>query len=224
MKIALRKEKVREIYNKTAHYYNIFHNWGTFGLDEKGRNILVDRIINTDDYILDAGGGTGLTAIRAARRAGKNGKVFILDMSENMLAQARKKINAMGIEARFGLTVGDMYSIPCPDETFDAVLSTYSTCPLENPVNAVREMLRVLKPNGHLGIAHSTEAENGMARWISDQIEKLIWLFPRLSLGCRNIDLIDDLRHLDVEIVEEQTIGFIPIYFKILIVKKSGRN
>jgi hypothetical protein len=52
----------------------------------------------------------------------------------------------------------------------------------------------------------------------------LIWLFPRLSLGCRNIDLINDLRHLDVEIVEEQTIGFIPIYFKILVIKKSGRK
>jgi hypothetical protein len=87
-------------------------------------------------------------------------------------------------------------------------------------MNAVREMLRVLKPDGHLGIAHSTWPENRIARWSSDQIEKLIWLFPRLSLGCRNINIVDGLGDLDVDIQEERTIGFVPFYFKILIIRK----
>jgi len=43
--------------------------------------------------------------------------------------------------------VGDMYEIPYPDETFDTVLSSYSTCPLENSMNALQEMLRMFKKN-----------------------------------------------------------------------------
>ena len=218
---ALKKLEVRNIYNKTAGYYNIYHRFGTYGLDGKGRNILIDKTIQENDYVLDAGGGTGSTAIKAGIVAGEKGKVVILDMSEKMLEQARDKIEKLGLMERFVLKVGDMYDIPYPDETFDKVLSTYSTCPLEDPLKAVKEMLRVLKKGGLLGIAHSTDADNKIAKWVSSKIEKIIWRFPRLSLGCRNISLVDDIRQMNVEIMENNTIGIIPFFFKILIVQKK---
>ena len=221
MKVALKKDKVRNIYNKTAQYYNVFHNLGTFGWDERGRNILIDKTIKGNDYVLDAGGGTGITAIKAVEKVGDKGKIVILDLSENMLEQARKKIEELGMIERFELKVGDMYQIPYPDETFDTVLSTYSTCPLENPMNAVQEMLRVLKKVGLLGIAHSTDSKNTIAKWVSDRIEDIIWKFPRLSLGCRNISLVNEIEKLDVDIIEQKTIGMIPFFFKILIIKKK---
>ena len=114
-----------------------------------------------------------------------------------------------------------MYQIPFADGTFDSVLSTYSTCPLEKPVNAVIEMLRVLKKNGLLGIAHSTDPKNKTAKWFSNVFQNFLWKFPGLSLGCRNIDLIDEIKKLDVQILEDKTIGFVPFYFRILIVKKN---
>jgi len=221
MKEALKKDRVLDIYNKTAGYYNIFHNLGTLGLDQKGRNNLINRTIKENHYVLDAGGGTGITAIKAGYKVGENGKVVILDLSENMLEQARKKIEKLGMIEKFELKVGDMYEIPYPDETFDTVLSTYSTCPLENPMNALQEMLRVLKQNGLLGIAHSTDSNKKIVKWISNKIENIIWKFPRLSLGCRNISLVNDIGKLDVDIIEEKTIGIIPFFFKILILKKK---
>lgn len=114
-----------------------------------------------------------------------------------------------------------MYSIPFKDETFDKVMSTYSTCPLDNPVNSVIEMLRVLKQGGLLGIAHSTNPDNKIAKWISSKIENILWKFPLLSLGCRNIELVNDIKKLDIEIEVEKTIGIIPFYFKILIIRKK---
>ena len=221
MKVALKKDKVRDIYNKTARYYNVFHNLGTFGSDERGRNLLVDKTVQADDYVLDAGGGTGITAIKAGYKVGNKGKIVILDLSENMLEQAKEKIEALGMIDRFELKIGDMYQIPYPDETFDKVLSTYSTCPLENPMDAVHEMLRVLKKGGLLGIAHSADSDNKISKWISDRIEVIIWKFPRLSLGCRNIALVEDIRKLNVNIIEEDTIGMIPFFFKILVIKKT---
>lgn len=218
---ALKKVEIRDIYNKTAGYYNIYHRLGTYGFDEKGRNILIDKTIKMNDYVLDAGGGTGITAIKAGNIVGEKGKVVILDMSENMLGQARKKIKKKGIMERFVLKVGDIYEIPYPDLTFDKVLSTYSTCPLDDPLKAVKEMLRVLKKGGLLGMAHSTDPDNRIPEWISSKIEKIIWQFPRLSLGCRKISLVDDIRRMNVEIIEQSTIGIVPFFFKILILKKK---
>jgi len=221
MKKGLNKDLVRDIYNKTSGYYDIFHNIGTFGSDERGRNLLVNKTVKENNYVLDAGGGTGITAIKAGYKVGEKGKIVILDLSENMLKQAENKITKLNILDRFEFKLGDMYQIPYPDNTFDVVLSTYSTCPLEDPMKAVIEMLRVLKKGGVLGIAHSTDSEKKVVKYISDKIEKIIWKFPRLSLGCRNISLIDDIRKLNVEIIEEKTIGIIPFFFKILIIKKN---
>lgn len=217
----LKKDVVHRIYDKTARYYNVFHNLGTLGQDEKGRTLLVEKTIQEGDYILDAGGGTGLTAIKALDRAGADGRVVILDISENMLAQARKIIERSGLSGRAELKTGDMYQIPYPDETFDSVLSSYSTCPLEDPINAVIEMLRVLKQGGFLGIAHSTESDNRVARFFSNKFEQVIWKVPRLSLGCRNISLAGDIRKLNVRIIEEETIGMVPFFFKILVLQKK---
>ena len=122
---------------------------------------------------------------------------------------------------KYELKVGDMYEIPYPTETFDTVLSSYSTCPLENPMNAVKEMLRVLRKGGLLGIAHSTDSNKKLVKWISSKTENIIWKFPRLSLGCRNISLVNDIMKLDIDIIEEMTIGIIPFFFKILIIRKK---
>lgn len=221
MKQALESDHLKHIYDATASYYNLYHRLGTYGFDQVGRNILVDAIVKEYDYVLDAGGGTGTTGIKAGNRVGEKGKVVILDLSPGMLEQARKKIDDLKMSDKFQLIVGDMYRIPFPDNTFDAVLSTYSTCPLDDPMNAVREMLRVLRKGGLLGIAHSTESRRKWIHRISAMIEKVIWKFHRLSLGCRNIELIDDIRKLDVTIISDRIIGIIPFFFRILVIQKK---
>ncbi len=220
MKSALNYDLLQNVYNKTASYYDRFHNLGTYGMDERGRNFLVNKIVKPGNFILDAGGGTGTTTLKALRKTGPDGKVVLLDFSENMLDKARVKAAALSLESRIQFCAGDMYNIPFPDNNFDVVLSTYSTCPLADPLSAVAEMVRVTKKEGLIGIAHSTDAENKITKWMSGRIESVIWRFPRLSLGCRNIHIIDGIKKMDVEIVENKVIGFIPFYFRLIILKK----
>ena len=222
MRIALKQEKLKYIYNKSYNYYDIFHTLGTFRIDEKGRNYLVKRAIKPSDYVLDAGGGTGLTSFKAVKNLNEKGKIVILDFSEKMLKKAQEKAIKLNLGEKVEIKLGDMYEIPFADGTFDSVLSTYSTCPLENPINAVKEMLRVLKNQGILGIVHSSYPENKFAKWLSNGLENLIWKFPRISLGCRNIELMDEIRKLNVEIIENKIIGFVPFYFRIIILKKNS--
>lgn len=220
MKNALNYDLVRNIYNKTAAYYDRYHRFGTYGFDNRGRKYLVNKIIRPGDYILDAGGGTGTSALMALRKAGTTGKAVVLDFSREMLDKAREKAERSGLSGRLDCREGDMYNIPYPDNTFDAVLSTYSTCPLADPIEAVKEMIRVAKKGGLIGIAHSTDPENNFLRWISGRLEFLIWKFPRLSLGCRNIHIIDRIRKLDVEIADDKIIGFVPFYFRLIVLRK----
>ncbi len=221
MKKALDKLLVKRIYDKSSDYYDLFHRLGTFNLDNKGRKYLVNKIVKDGDLILDAGGGTGTTTILALKKSGIHTKAVILDFSENMLKKAKDKAIANNFDDRISLKVGDMYDIPFPDNYFDAVISTYSTCPLENPINAVREMLRVLKINGLLGIAHSCESRNKLAKIISNWIESIIWKFPRLSLGCRKFDISDELKNMKTTIIEDRIIGFIPWFFRLIILQNK---
>lgn len=220
MKKSLPYDLVKSIYNRTADYYDKYHNIGTMGIDERGRKFLVNKIVKPGYYILDAGGGTGNTALKALQKTGRNGKAVILDFSSDMLKKASQKAEKKGLRDQLEIVEGDMYDIPFPDNTFDAVFSTYSTCPLADPVLAVKEMLRVTKVNGMVGIAHSTDSPDKIARQISAFIEYFIWKFPRLSLGCRNIQIMDDIKQLPVEIIDDRIIGFIPFYFRLIVLRK----
>jgi len=72
-----------------------------------------------------------------------------------------------------------------------------------------------------LGIAHSTDSNKKLIKWISSKIENIIWKFPGLSPGCRNISLVNDIRELDIDMIKEKTRGIIPLFFKIFIIKKK---
>jgi ubiquinone/menaquinone biosynthesis C-methylase UbiE len=69
---------------------------------------VVMKAVRQGDRVLDAGTGTGSTALLAAQTVGPQGKVTLFDMSEGMLAVARKKAAARGLQDRIEVYTGDM--------------------------------------------------------------------------------------------------------------------
>lgn len=100
--------------------------------------------------VLDVGCGTGSLAIAAKRRVGPLGSVHGIDASPEMIARARKKARKAGMDVTF--TDGVVEGLPCPDEHFDAVLSTLMLHHLPRAAReqCVREIRRVLKPGGRV--------------------------------------------------------------------------
>lgn len=117
----------------------LFRQWGPV-LVEEGR-------IGSSDKVIDVACGTGVLALAALARVGKHGKVVGLDPNPDMLAVARRK--STSIDWREGRAE----SIPFPDGAFDAVVSQFGMMFFEDGVTALREMMRVLKPNGRLAVA-----------------------------------------------------------------------
>lgn len=99
------------------------------------------------ERVLDIACGTGVLAREAARRVAPTGSVVGLDRNEGMLAVAARI--APAIEWRHGMAE----SLPFPDGVYDAVVSQFGLMFFDDRVAALREMWRVLRPGGRLGVA-----------------------------------------------------------------------
>ena len=95
--------------------------------------------------ILDVGCGDGVLATRLAR---SGARVSGLDASADMIAAARRRAKAAGVE--IDLVEGDAGGLPYPAGRFDCVVSVATLCFVDDPRPTIREMVRVLKPGGRL--------------------------------------------------------------------------
>jgi len=222
MRPALDSTVLQSVYDRAAHRYDRWHAFATARSDQRGRRLVVARCVEPGDHVLDAGGGTGLTADLAAHVVGPTGRVTVVDFSEGMLGRAARRLEAWDGLPCISLVMADMLRLPFDEGRFDSVLSTYSVCPLTAPREGVREMYRVLKTGGLLGVAHSSEPRSGAMRRVADRVEDLAWRWPRVSLGCRSVEVLPDLLDLGAELVFERRIG-IPLWpFHVFVVRKRG--
>ena len=118
---------------------------------------LADRMIKLaelgqNDHVLDVGTGTGVVALQAAQ-ATRNGKVCGVDLSEKMLATARMKADKLGIAEKIEFRQMDAEELQFPESTFDTVVSLFALLHFPDPLKALKEIYRVIKPGGTLVVA-----------------------------------------------------------------------
>jgi ubiquinone/menaquinone biosynthesis C-methylase UbiE len=114
--------------------------------------LVEDGLIRSGHTVLDIATGPGEPALSLAVLVGPEGKVFGIDPVAEMVAAARRESGHLGLRnAQF--EVGHADHLPFPDDTFDAVVSRFGAMFFPSPVDAVREMLRVLKPGRKLALA-----------------------------------------------------------------------
>jgi ubiquinone/menaquinone biosynthesis C-methylase UbiE len=107
--------------------------------------------------VLDVATGTGNTALAAARRFCD---VVGIDFVPTWLERARARAAVEGLSITF--REGDVEDIPCPDASFDVVLSTFGAMFAPNQEQAAKELLRVCQSGGRIGMANWTP-EGGVA-------------------------------------------------------------
>ncbi len=103
--------------------------------------------------VLDVATGTARVPLLLAAQPWFDGAIDGLDLTPAMLARARAKIGAAGLEARVALRQGDASNLPWPDETFDLVISLEALEFFPRPRRALAEIARVLRPGGVLVVS-----------------------------------------------------------------------
>jgi SAM-dependent methyltransferase len=124
------------------------------------------------DLFLDAGAGFGRHAYQAAR---EGATVVALDWAQEEMEGTRAMFGGM-IEAREvpassfgGVLRGDATRLPFPDNTFDCVVTSEVLEHIQNDVNAISELYRVLKPGGSLAVTVPTWFPEKINWMLSDE-------------------------------------------------------
>jgi arsenite methyltransferase len=104
------------------------------------------------ETVLDLGSGGGIDVILSAKRVGPTGLAYGLDMTDEMLALARKNAAEAGT-ANAVFLKGLMEQIPLPADSVDVVISNCVINLSTEKADVLLEMSRVLKPGGRLGIS-----------------------------------------------------------------------
>lgn len=129
-----------------------------------------------DEVVLDVGAGSGYFSLAIAKRL-STGKVICLDLSEEMLQRLERNAEREGLKDRIQILKSAASSTGLETESVDLVVSNGVFHELSSPEAVLREMLRVLKPNGwviitdfrdtrvgkQIGVAHREEAHGPLS-------------------------------------------------------------
>ncbi len=129
-------------------------------LEERGRTPSQIRLrrrflgwlpVRAGDRVLEVGCGTGVVARDLARLVGRRGAVTAVDTSATLLARARE-LSRGAPGGRIVFRRADGHRLPFADRRFDTVLAITVILHVEDPLRVVKEMARVTRPGGRVGL------------------------------------------------------------------------
>jgi demethylmenaquinone methyltransferase / 2-methoxy-6-polyprenyl-1,4-benzoquinol methylase len=167
-------EGVRAMFDRIAPVYDAMNRTMTAGLDRRWRRITAEAVVRPGDEVLDACCGTGDLAIACARLGAR---VTGLDFSERMLERARRKAPALQWVS------GDLLELPFADAAFDATTVGFGVRNVDDLELSLRELRRVLRPGGRLGILEITRPRGFISPFYRLWFDGVIPLLGKLLPG-----------------------------------------
>jgi len=143
-----KEERVHDVFEKIYKRYDVMNSVISFQRHKAWRQYTMRVMdVKQGEAALDVCCGTCDWTIALARAVGKDGKVYGLDFSQNMLSIGEEKIKALNLE-QVKLVHGNAMQLPFADNTFDYVTIGFGLRNVPDYLQVLREMTRVVKPGG----------------------------------------------------------------------------
>ena len=159
-----KKEGIRRLFNSIASDYDRLNHILSLNIDKGWRRKAVKEIADKDSpvKVLDVACGTGDFTIEIAKKVSAGSEVIGVDISEGMMEIGKEKMLKAGVTAE--MTVADCESLPYDQNTFDRIAVGFGVRNFEHLDLGLREMCRVLKPDGKLVILELSLPSNRLVR------------------------------------------------------------
>lgn len=159
-----KKEQVAAMFDAIAPAYDFMNRAMTFGLDRLWLRSLLKAVRRSSPHeVTDLATGTGDVACAIAE-AIPDATVQGLDISEGMLAKARERAAARGVDSRISFACADCLSTGLPDESTDAITVAYGVRNFADIAAGYREMFRLLRPGGTLAVLELSKPVNPLVK------------------------------------------------------------
>ena len=154
--------RVQGVFSSVASKYDVMNDAMSLGIHRIWKDAMMDWLApRAGQRLLDVAGGTGDISFRFLKRAG-SGHATVLDITENMLIEGRKRAEAADLSESLDWTVGDAMALPFEDNTFDVYTISFGIRNVTHPQEALNEAFRVLRPGGRLMVLEFSQLPNPM--------------------------------------------------------------
>jgi demethylmenaquinone methyltransferase/2-methoxy-6-polyprenyl-1,4-benzoquinol methylase len=147
-----RQRRVNEVFTSVAERYDLMNDLMSGGLHRLWKDDLVSWLAPPRGprpiRLLDVAGGTGDVAMRVLERSGEGTRAVLADISPEMLAVGRRRIEARGLSGRIELVEANAEALPFAARSFDAYTIAFGIRNVTRIELALAEAFRVLKPGG----------------------------------------------------------------------------
>jgi demethylmenaquinone methyltransferase/2-methoxy-6-polyprenyl-1,4-benzoquinol methylase len=179
--------------------------------------------VQAGEAILEIGFGTGEALLSLARSAGKQGKVFGIDISDGMCRRAQMRLRKAGLGDSVELRSGDATTLPFSSESMDAIFIAFTLELFDTPEIPVviAECRRVLRQEGRIGLVAMAKPDR--TGWMVRLYEWAHHAFP-VWVDCRPIRSQIFLEEAGFTILDRKERSMWRFPVEILQVKKSISN
>ena len=142
--------KVQNVFTSVASKYDNMNDIMSVDIHRICKEAMMDWLApRPGQRLLDVAGGTGDISFKFLKRAG-SGHATVLDITENMLIEGRKRAGTDQILDSLDWIVGDAMSLPFADNSFDVYTISFGIRNVTQPQEALNEAFRILRPGGRL--------------------------------------------------------------------------
>jgi demethylmenaquinone methyltransferase/2-methoxy-6-polyprenyl-1,4-benzoquinol methylase len=162
------KEKARlvsGVFTSVVERYDLMNDVMSMGMHRVIKRMTVKSSgVASGDWVLDLAGGTGDLTIHFSRILGRNGRIVLADINEDMIRAGQRRISKIHTSSNVRYVRANAEALGFKDDTFDCVTISFGVRNFTDKGAALRSVMRALKPHGRLMVLDFSRPRNKLLR------------------------------------------------------------